>query len=53
MDTKRFIELQEEFKWIIEEIDECPESDRKKLHNLVKKRERLVMEIQDLLSNKQ
>ena len=50
-DSKKMIDLQAELEEVKIEIDECPMDDRKKLFNLVKKRERLFMEIQLLLSN--
>lgn len=44
-DSKKLLDLQEEFKEVLEEIEECPEDDRKKLFNLVKKKERLWTKI--------
>lgn len=52
MDTKRLNEILEELIEVNELIDECSIYDRKLLYNLVKRKERLIMEKTDLLSNK-
>ena len=52
MDLKRLREIEKELLEVWECIDYCPETDKKHLYNLVKRRERLVMEKTDLLSNK-
>ena len=51
-DSKKLLDLQDEFKEVLEEIEECPADDRKKLFNLVKRREWLFMDIQALICNK-
>ena len=51
MDLKRLKEIEKELLIVGECIDYCPETDKKQLYKLVKRRERLVMEKIDLLSN--
>ena len=51
MDTTRLEEITIELDDIKDQIDACPESNTKKIYNLVKRRERLVMEKDSLLLN--